>query len=123
VAFIFINSKIKIMSKNPPKWTNVYPAGTQEGNEESKFFCAIARNPKYEWLSTSAIAQKSGLSKQRVEQIISKYYEMKMIYQNPVNNEQWGYWERVSEMIVQPYSPATNDKKNRINEVLKKKPH
>ena len=41
----------------PKKWTEVYAAGTREGDEESRFFRALARNVKYDWRSTAAIAK------------------------------------------------------------------
>jgi hypothetical protein len=57
----------------PKKWTEVYPQGTPEGDEEARFFKSLARHPKYDWRSTAAIAKESGLTHTRVEQIIAKY--------------------------------------------------
>lgn len=86
-------------SKNPSKWVNIYPQGTKEGDEEQRFFIALARNPKYDWRSVAAVASESGLSKKRVEEIIQKYYKKGMVFQNPKNDEQWAYWERVPNML------------------------
>jgi hypothetical protein len=38
------------MSKKikPKKWIDLYPVGTKEGDEESRFFKILARNTKYE---------------------------------------------------------------------------
>ena len=105
--------------KNPPKWTDIYPIGTPEGDDECKFFRILARNPKYEWMSIAAISKESGLSRERAEQIITKYYKKKMIHQNPANNDQWGYWERVPEMVQnKPVSAATINKNKRIDDVI-----
>ena len=57
----------------PKKWTDVYPVGTKEGDEEARFFRSLARHPKYDWRSTAAISKESGLSPKRVEEIIAKY--------------------------------------------------
>jgi len=83
----------------PSKWTEVYPQGTKAGDEEQSFFIALSRHPKWQWRSTAQIAKESGLSKERVDEIISKYWKRGMIFQNPSNSDQWGYWERVPEMI------------------------
>jgi hypothetical protein len=104
------------MSKiRPKKWTDVYPVGTKEGDEESRFFRSLARNPKYDWRSVAAISKESGLTKERTEQIISKYFKMKMVFQNPNNEDHWGYWERVSGVLPEKYvSISDQDKERRI---------
>jgi len=78
-------------------WWEVFPQGTKEGNEESRFFCAIARDKAYKWRSVDKLAEQTKLSKSRIEEIISKYHKFGMVYQNPKNPDQWGYWERVGE--------------------------
>lgn len=106
--------------KNPPKWINVYPQGTKEGNEEQKMFISLARHPKYEWRSISALSAESGLSKKRVEEILSKYYNKGMIFQNPKNEEQWGYWERVPQMLKDDNdSIVQKEQNNRIDGIVK----
>lgn len=103
-------SKIK-----PKKWTEVYPVGTREGDEEARFFRSLARHPKYEWRSVAAISKESGLSKDRTEHIISKYFKLKMVFQNPKNEDHWGYWERVPDMLPDEYvSISDKDKLDRI---------
>lgn len=103
-------SKIK-----PKKWVDVYPSGTNEGDEEARFFRSLARHPKYEWRSVAAISKESGLSKVRVETIIRKYFKMGMVFQNPKNEDHWGYWERVPHMLPESKgSISDEDKKNRI---------
>lgn len=82
----------------PKKWVDVYPHGTQEGDEELKFFISIARS-KYTWRTVAGIAKETGLTRLRVEEIISKYLKKGMVYQDPNNEDQWGYWERVPDMI------------------------
>lgn len=113
------------MSKiHPKKWTEAYPAGTQEGNEESRFFKSLARHPKYEWRSTAALAKESSLSQKRVEEIISKYLKLHMVFQNPKNEDHWGYWERVPHMLPEKYKSASDvDKQNRINRAMNNKRH
>jgi len=104
----------------PKKWTEVYPQGTKEGDEEQKFFIALARHPKWTWRSTSAIAKETGLTKERVEEVISKYYKKSMVYQNPQNEDQWGYWERVPEMLPKDDSTITEkDQNDRIKKAIK----
>jgi len=86
------------MSK-PKKWTEVYPQGTKEGDEEQAFFISLARHPKWQFRSTAALAKESDLTKERTEEIIYKYYQKGMIFQNPANEDQWGYWERCQELL------------------------
>lgn len=104
----------------PKKWTDVYPHGTKEGDEELKFFISLARNTKYQWRSISAISKEAGLSKERVEEIMNKYYKKGMVFQNPKNEDQWGYWERVPEMLPKnPKSLSQKDQDDRINKSSK----
>lgn len=113
---------VKMAKIKPKKWTDVYPVGTKEGDEESKFFKSLARHSKYDWRSTAALAKESGLSARRVEEIIAKYVKKDMVFQNPRNEDQWGYWERVSYMLPDEYlSTSDEDKKKRINRFIKNK--
>lgn len=106
-------------TKKPPKWLDVYPQGTKEGNEEQSFFIALGRHPKYQWRSTAAIAKESGLQVDRVEEIIAKYYKKGMVFQNPKNEDQWGYWERCPEMLKDDSKSVVQmDHKKRINDAL-----
>jgi hypothetical protein len=111
------------MSKKikPKKWTEVYTVGTKEGDEEARFFKVLARNPKFEWRSTSALSKESNLSKKRVEEIILKYHKMGLVFQNPKNEEHWGYWERVPHMLPErKESISKSDKDQRIEKAIKK---
>jgi hypothetical protein len=100
----------------PQKWDKIYPHGTKEGDDELKFFIAIARNKKYVWRSVSAISKETGLTKERVEEIISKYYKKGIIFQHPKNEDQWGYWERVPEMLPTAHkSISKRDQDDRLN--------
>lgn len=102
---------------NPKKWINVYPQGTKEGDQEQKFFIALARHPKYDFRSVSALSKESGLNENRVEEIIQKYYDKGMIFQNPKNEDQWGYWERCTELLnADDTSISKQDKDDRIDE-------
>ena len=104
------------MSKKPPKWTSVYPQGTNAGNEEQKVFISLARS-KWNWRSVAHIAAEAGLTKERVEQILNKYYKKGMVFQNPANADQWGYWERVPHMLKDDdRTIAQKDQDKRIDE-------
>ena len=101
--------------KQPPIWTSVYPQGTKEGDEEQAFFIALARNLKWHWRSTASLAKEANLSKERVEQILDKYLKKGMVFQNPSNEDQWGYWQRVPEMLNKDDDSVTDkDHKDRI---------
>jgi len=76
-------------------WWEIFPQGTKEGDEESRFFCALARHPDFKYRSVEKLSEESQLSKSRVEEIITKYAPLGMILQNPKDPDQWGYWERV----------------------------
>ena len=111
--------------KTPPKWIDVYPQGTKDGDEEQKFFIALARNAKWEWRTVVAIAKDAGLSPQRVEEIIQKYHKKYpgMIVQSPKNEDLWAYWERVPDMSTKDTSSVTDkDQEERISKVTKKNP-
>jgi hypothetical protein len=106
--------------KKPKKWADIYPVGTPEGDEEAKFFKTLARNPKYEWRSTAALIKESGLNKKRVDEIISKYHKLGLIFQSPKNEDHWGYWERVPDMLPDvDQSLAKKDQNSRIDKALK----
>lgn len=75
-------------------WWEIYPSGTKEGDEEVKFFIALARNPERKWRNISKLTEETNLSRERVEEIIAKYASLGIVYQNPKDPEQWGYWER-----------------------------
>ena len=85
--------------KNPPHWFDIYPQGTKDGDEEAKIFTTLARNPKWNWRSVSSIAKETNLTKERVEEIMYKYMKKGIIFQNPKNEDQWGYWANVPEMF------------------------
>ena len=102
----------------PPHWYNVYPQGTKKGDEEAKFFKVLARNPQYKWRSTSAIAKEAKLSKQRCEEIISKYVKVGVVIQSKKNETNWAYWERVPKTLsdaLDDRSIGQRDKDDRID--------
>lgn len=109
-------SKIK-----PKKWTELYSVGTVSGNEEALFFKSLARHPKYTWRSVAALAKESGLSIERTNEIISKYSKINVIFQNPKNEDHWGYWERVPHMLPdQHVSICEADKMKRVERFINK---
>lgn len=106
----------------PKKWTEVYPYGTKEGDEEAKVFRALARHAKYEFRSTGAIIKATGLSRERVEEIIDKYvnnFKPPLIYAHPSNEEHWGYWERCPDVLPKDNRGVSQkDKDMRIDKQL-----
>lgn len=110
-----------VNKKKPPKWTNVYPVGTKEGDEECRFFKVLDRHPVYTWRSTAAIVRESGLPRKRVEEIIAKYHRKGMVFQNPKNEDSWGYWELHPGMVPEESEPIVKiDQANRIKKSLNK---
>jgi hypothetical protein len=105
---------------NPRKWHDVYPQGTKEGDEELVFFKALARHPKYSWRNTSTLAHETGLPRRRVEELITKYVQKGMIFQNPSKDEEWAYWERVPQLLLKDNRSITEkDHDIRIGDQLK----
>lgn len=98
----------------PKKWIDVYPQGTEEGNEEQRFFIALSRNNEWPYRSTAMIAKDSGLSTERVEEIIEKYLAMGIVFQHEKNENQWIYWERDLDLIKKEKSLAEKDQDKRI---------
>jgi hypothetical protein len=106
--------------QEPPKWTEIYPQGTKAGDEEQAFFIALARNSKWAWRSTAALSKEANLTKERVEELLNKYYKKGMVFQNPANEDQWGYWTRVPEMLKADDSSITDkDHEDRIKKAIK----
>ena len=106
--------------KKPKKWWEVYPSGTKKGNEENKFFIALSRHPKYPWRSISALVTESGLSQERIEELLFKYLKKGLVFIDPNNPNKWGYWERVPDMLKDPININSLDKHKRIENSLKK---
>jgi len=105
--------------KKPEKWTDVYPQGTKAGEEEYRFFKSLARNPKYEWRSTSGIAKEADLTKGRVEEIIKKYLKKGMVFQNAKNEDLWAYWARVKDLLLKDdKSISKKDQDKRIDKII-----
>lgn len=95
--------------KSPPKWVDVYPQGTKEGDEEQGVFICLARNSKWTFRSTAQITKESNLTKERVEEILQKYWKKGMVFQNPSNEDQWAYWERVPELLPDKVNSVTKE--------------
>ena len=101
----------------PRPWSDVYPQGTKEGDEEQAFFTALSRN-KEVWPTTDALAHQTGLSKQRIDEIINKYIRRNMVFQHERHDNKWAYWERVPDRVVDdPISLKDKDHKDRINKL------
>lgn len=106
------------MSK-PKKWTEVYPYGTKEGDEEAKFFRALARNPKFDYRSMGAIIKATGLPRQRVEEIVDKYVNKispPLLFPHVSNDDHWGYWERCQDRLKEDNRDISRkDKDSRVD--------
>lgn len=114
------NRRVKSMAM-PKQWFVVYPQGTKAGDEEQRFFRALIRHPKYDWRSVASIATESGLSKKRVEEIIAKYFALGMVFQNPKNEDQWGYWENHKKLLPKAVvGIAAKDTKKRVAKAIDK---
>ena len=107
-------------SKKPAKWTDCYPQGTKEGDEEQLFFISLGRHPKWEWRSVAQMSKETGLTEKRVEELISKYHKIGLVFQSPKNETYWGYWERVPDMLPKDDDSITKkDQKHRIANAMK----
>lgn len=105
----------------PAIWSDIYPQGTPEGDEEQDLFISLARDKKYSFKTISQIALETGLKKDRIEQIIGKYAKLNILIQNPKNEDAWGYWENCIDLIPKKYiSIADMSRQQRIEEVTKK---
>ena len=100
-------------------WAEIFPQGTQEGDEEQRFFIALARNPKYDWRSTKAIIKESNLSQERVEELLEKYLNMGLIFGSETNEDHWAYWERVPDLLKKDLrSISKKDKDGRVDKFI-----
>ncbi len=101
-----------------PQWTEVYPQGTPEGDEEQRFFIALARS-KDNWVSTERITKSANLSTKRVEEIVNKYLKKGIILKHSSKDNVWGYWERNLDSIEKEKKTITeNDQDLRIKDHL-----
>lgn len=103
---------MKPKKKYPPKWTQVYPHGTKEGDEEQGVFICLSRHHKWKFRSVAQIAKEAGISKARAEEILYKYWKKGMVFQNPDNEDQWGYWESIPEFLPDEEISITEEDHN-----------
>jgi hypothetical protein len=89
------------MDHHPPYWSDVYPQGTAEGDEEFLFFDALSRHGSA-FVSTGQLVRATGLSAQRVEELVEKYFNKGMIYPSEEYEDRWCYWERAPGLVPQP---------------------
>lgn len=110
-------------TKTLKKWWEIYPKGTQAGDEEKKFFVSIARHAQFKFRSVVAIATETGLTKTRTEEIVQKYWQAGMLFQNPKKPDQWGYWETIGyDPNTKTLGVADADKAVRLKKASSKKP-
>ena len=82
----------------------------------------MARHAEYAWRSISAIAKETGLTQERVEELINKFHKKNMVVNHPTNSSHWGYWDRVPKNdlpALGKLSVSDKDKKDRIDKALK----
>lgn len=107
---------------SPKKWHQVYPYGTKQGDEEAKVFRALSRSGgKWTYRSVAALEKLTGLSRERLEEIIDKYatqFNPPLIYPHPNQDDHWGYWELLDSIKGPEKSISGSDKENRINKHL-----
>lgn len=104
------------------KWVDVVNPNTKEGSEEYAFFIVLARHAEHDWRSVSAISKETGLTQERVEEIINKFHKKNMIVNHPTNPIYWGYWERIPKKdlpSLDKSSISDKDKKDRVDKALK----
>ena len=69
--------------KKPPHWFDVYPQGTQQGDEEQKIFTSLSRSGnKWVWRSIGALEKETGLSKEKVEKMVDECILKEIIADN-----------------------------------------
>jgi hypothetical protein len=100
----------------PPKWVDVYPYGTKAGDEEHSVFVVLARNPKFDWRSLAQIVKETGLSAERVEEILFKYHKKGMVFQRETDAGHWAYWERVPHLLPDDTSLVKKDQNQRVDD-------
>lgn len=100
-------------------WWEIYPQGTEEGDEETRFFISLCRNQEFRYRTVEEIAHESGLSKIRVEELIEKYVALDLIISNPNDPDMWGYWERIGKKDVEEKTIVEEDHESRIKKVKK----
>lgn len=107
---------MKKTPKRPKKWSEIYQHGTSEGDTEQIFFIYLAREAKYDFSSIADISLHCKISKEKAEQIISKYARLNILIQNPKNEDQWGYWERCMDYLPEEeISLSKKDHQKRIS--------
>lgn len=100
------------------KWWNVFV-----GNEEQRFFVGkdfisgLVRNKKYVWRSLKGLAEESGLTEKRTEEILSKYIKAGVIIVNE-GGDKYAYWERVDNEEIP--GEIEKDQKERISKASQK---
>lgn len=116
-----INKEGNMSSIKRQKWVDVVSPNTKEGAEEYAFFIALGRHQEYAWRSTSSMAKETGLSQERIEEIITKYLKKNMVIPHPTNPKHWGYWERIPKSDLPTTAPSISDKdkKDRIDKAVK----
>lgn len=106
----------------PKKWTEVYAYGTKGGDEEARFFKALARS-KWSYRSVAALMTDAKLTRDRIEEIIDKFankIQPPLIVPHPSNEDHWGYWERCPDQMKDDLrNISQKDQDNRVDKHLK----
>lgn len=106
------------------KWWKVY-----ENNEEQRFFIGkdgnsgLIRgkdkniNKSFTWRSLRALAEESGLTEKRTEEIIHKYLKSGVVVRNE-GGDKFAYWEKVDSEVIP--GEVEKDQKDRMDKASRK---
>jgi len=70
---------------------------------------AALMHPRYCWRAMYAISKETGVEKEEVQRVLDQYMESGLVVRNPMNEEHYGWRDRVKDMAVvvqathQPY--------------------
>lgn len=104
--------------KKLKKWSEIYPQGTKEGDDEQKLFIALVRDAKFSYKSTAMLVKETKLSTQRVEEILDKYVKLGLIFVHEANDKYWGYWERNPERVKKSSTLVKKDQDSRMKKYI-----
>lgn len=105
----------------PKKWWQ-----SHANDEERRVFVGtdgksgLVRSKDFNWRTLKSLANESGLTEKRVEEILAKHMKTGLVVQH-ASGDKFGYWERVVPEIANPV-PGTieKDQQDRMKKAAKK---
>ncbi len=100
------------------KWWQVYA-----NDEEQRIFVGkdgqsgLVRKKQFTWRSIKALAEESGLTEKRTEEIIHKYLKNGEVVIHD-SGDKFAYWERIK--IAEENDEIKNDQKERMDKAAKR---